>query len=100
MVQSLVALAAEDQPPELLAVDLATAAEKIDCSVRTLRGYIDREELRAFQIGRSWRVRVSELNAFMKKREQLARNKRPEPLRPRGSRGKFTRENTPLLGKG
>jgi excisionase family DNA binding protein len=51
--------------PSPLAVDIATAAKMLGCGERYLKHEIDLGALRAFRIGRTWRVRVAELNAYM-----------------------------------
>lgn len=52
-----------------LAVDLPEAARLLSVSVRTVRREIDRGHLRAVRIGRVWRVRLSELDAYLKRME-------------------------------
>ena len=49
-----------------LAVDLPEAAHMLGVCTETIRREINRGRLRAFKIGRVWRVRITELNAYMK----------------------------------
>ena len=51
------------------AVDLARVANMLSVSVKTIRREIDRGELRALRIGRAWRVRVTEIDAYLKRKE-------------------------------
>ena len=51
------------------AVDLAHVANMLSVSVKTIRREIDRGELRALRIGRAWRVRVTEIDAYLKRKE-------------------------------
>lgn len=51
------------------AVDLACVANMLSVSVKTVRREIDRGELRALRIGRAWRVRITEVNAYLKRKE-------------------------------
>jgi excisionase family DNA binding protein len=55
-----------------MAVDLHVAARLLNVSVKTVRREINRRKLRALQIGRIWRVRVSEIDAYLKRLEGLA----------------------------
>ena len=51
-----------------LAVDIPTAAGMLGVSDRLLKREIDSGALRAFRLGRRWRVRVEELNAYLGRR--------------------------------
>lgn len=55
-----------------MAVDLAKSAALLGVSVKTVRREIARGKLRALQIGRVWRVRVAELEAYLKRLEARA----------------------------
>jgi len=44
-----------------------TAAARLECHPETLRRIIRRGELTAVKVGRSWRVRESDLTAFLEK---------------------------------
>jgi len=55
-----------------LAVDLKNAASLVGVSVKTIRREINRGNLRALQIGRVWRVRVAEIEAYLKRLESSA----------------------------
>jgi len=48
-------------------VSLSRAAEKLDVCVRTVRREIDRGRLAAFRVGRSLRIRMSELRRYMER---------------------------------
>lgn len=55
-----------------LAVDMKQAASMLGVSVKTIRREINRGKLRALQVGRVWRVRVAEIEAYMKRAESSA----------------------------
>ena len=55
-----------------LAVDMKQAASMLGVSVKTIRREINRGKLRALQVGRVWRVRVAEIEAYMKRSESIA----------------------------
>lgn len=57
-------------PTTPLVVDLAGAAKMLGVSVKTVRGLIRRGELRALKIGRVWRVRIREIDDFLKRQER------------------------------
>jgi excisionase family DNA binding protein len=52
-----------------LAVDLPEAAHMLNVCVKTLRREICRGNLKALRIGRVWRVRLVELDAYLKRCE-------------------------------
>ena len=52
-----------------LAVDIPQAARLLNLGVRTIRREIDRGHLRAVRIGRVWRIRTSELHAYLRRLE-------------------------------
>ena len=58
----------EGQVP--IAVDLPQAAKMLGVSVRTVRREINRGHLRALRIGRVWRVRIGELDAYLRRLEK------------------------------
>ena len=82
-----------------LAVDIPTAAGMLGVSDRLLKREIDSGALRAFRLGRRWRVRVVELNAYLGRREK---GRQPHVIVPQRSEGgKFVHAVLPLLeGKG
>jgi excisionase family DNA binding protein len=47
---------------------ISTAAARLDCHPETLRRIIRRGELTAAKVGRDWRVRESDLTAFLQAR--------------------------------
>ncbi len=53
-----------------------TAAARLDCHPETLRRIIRRGELAAVKVGRDWRVRESDLNAFLDARTVPAKDVR------------------------
>jgi excisionase family DNA binding protein len=53
-----------------MAVDIKGAAQALSVSDDTVRREIDRGKLRAVRIGRVWRVRVAELEAYLKRCEE------------------------------
>lgn len=53
----------------ILAVDIPQCAEMIGVSDDTIRREIDRGRLRAVKIGRVWRIRISELEAYLRRSE-------------------------------
>jgi len=57
-----------------LAVNIREAAEMIGVSPQTVQREIDRGSLRALKVGRQWRVRLSELNAYLERQERKARH--------------------------
>ena len=84
------------QAAEPLAVDLRGAGGMLGCSAKQVRKNIETGALRAFRLGREWRVRVEELRSFMARAEKAPR--RLIVLPPRGERGQFARgADTPLL---
>jgi len=56
-----------------LAIDLKEAATVLAVSPQTIMREINRGNLRALKIGRQWRVRVSELDAYLERQERKAR---------------------------
>lgn len=73
----------------VLAVDITTAARMLSSSVKVVKKYIANGSLSAFPLGRTWTIRVEEIQRFMKKQEQLASNRRPHAPLPRGAGGRF-----------
>jgi excisionase family DNA binding protein len=65
---------AERAPSKRLAVDLREAGEMMGVCAETVKREIGRGRLRGMKIGRVWRVRVSEIEAYMERQErQVAR---------------------------
>lgn len=60
-----------------LAVDLPQAAKMLGVCTATMRREIDRGKLRAFKIGRVYRVRVAELHAYLKRLEGNCTGEKP-----------------------
>jgi excisionase family DNA binding protein len=56
-------------PVNVLAVDLNEAARMIGVCTATIRREVNRGRLRAVRVGRLYRVRVAELNAYLKRQE-------------------------------
>jgi len=56
----------------VLAVDIEEAARMIGVCDDTIRREIDRGKLRGVKIGRVWRIRVSELEAYLRRCENKA----------------------------
>jgi len=56
----------------VMAVDINQAAQMIGVSDDTIRREIDRGRLRAVKIGRVWRIRTSELEAYLRRCEARA----------------------------
>lgn len=57
------------QKPMPLAVDIVEAARLLGVCDDTIRKEVDRGELKASRVGRVWRIRVSELDAYLKRCE-------------------------------
>lgn len=57
-------------PATPLVVDLARAAQMLSVSIKAVMGLIRRGELRALKIGRVWRVRIREIEDFLKRQER------------------------------
>ena len=57
------------QRPQL-AVSLKEAAQMLGVHVKTVKREIDRGNLRALKIGKVWRVRVAEIEAYLKRKER------------------------------
>jgi excisionase family DNA binding protein len=55
-----------------LAVGIAEAARLVSVSDDTIRREIDRGRLRAAKIGKIWRIRVKELEEYLKRSENVA----------------------------
>lgn len=55
-----------------LAVDLKNAANLLGVSVKTVRREISRGKLRGLQIGKVWRVRIEEIESYLKRLEARA----------------------------
>ncbi len=51
-----------------------TAAARLDCHPETLRRIIRRGELAAVKVGRTWRVRETDLDAFLDKNTVQAKS--------------------------
>ena len=60
------------QDPARLAVDLHEAGRMMAVHHRTVLREIRRGKLRGLKIGRLWRVRVGEIEAYLKREEELA----------------------------
>jgi excisionase family DNA binding protein len=58
----------------ILAVDLPEAARMLSVCVKTLRREICRGTLKALRIGRVWRIRMTELEAYLKRCENSFSN--------------------------
>ena len=54
----------------VLAVDIIQAAKLIGVCDDTIRTLINRHQLRAARVGRVWRVRVSEIENFLRRCEK------------------------------
>lgn len=59
-------------PPDLIAVDARTVAQTLGVSVRTVRGLLAANEIRSFTVGRSRRVLVRDLRAYLDGRRGLS----------------------------
>lgn len=59
-------------PATPLVVDLARAAQMLSVSIKAVRSLIRRGELRALKIGRVWRVRIREIDDFLRRQERGA----------------------------
>ena len=46
-------------------------AEILDMNPETIKRYIHREELKAYKIGREWRIKVSDLEEFVFKESNI-----------------------------
>jgi DNA binding domain, excisionase family len=57
----------EDRDTEEGSVSLQGAARRLSACDRTVRREIARGRLRAFRVGRHWRIRVSELRQYMER---------------------------------
>ncbi|MBE7465581.1 MAG: helix-turn-helix domain-containing protein [Planctomycetes bacterium] len=55
---------------DALAVDAGEAARLLSTCRKTVLREIERGHIRAFRIGRQWRIRVIELEAYMQRAEQ------------------------------
>jgi excisionase family DNA binding protein len=55
-------------------LSINTAAARLDCHAETLRRIIRRGELTAVKVGRSWRVRETDLLAFLDARTVPAKS--------------------------
>ncbi len=53
-----------------LAVDLREAGAMMDVCAMTVKREIERGRLRGLKIGRVWRVRVAEIEAYMERQER------------------------------
>lgn len=56
--------------PKAIAVSIREAAEMVGVCAMTLKREIDRGHLRGFKIGRTWRIRVAELESYLKRSEE------------------------------
>ena len=56
--------------PKALAVTLAEAGELLGVNKKTVLREIHRGHLRGLKVGSMWRVRVAELEAYLKRREE------------------------------
>lgn len=87
------------QPADREAVDIAQAAEMLATTQSMIKREIRRGALRGFKLGRQWRVRVSELRAYMMRKEKQQSARQTIPSRAR--RGRWARGKTlPLLEGG
>ncbi|HLX63351.1 MAG TPA: helix-turn-helix domain-containing protein [Planctomycetota bacterium] len=66
-IQKFVEQAVQRPPP--MAVDIVEAARLLGVCDDTIRREVDRGELKASRVGRVWRIRVSELDAYLKRCE-------------------------------
>jgi excisionase family DNA binding protein len=55
-----------------IVVDLQEAATMLRCCQATIRREIGRGNIRAFRLGRVWRIRIAELQAYLKRLESAA----------------------------
>jgi len=53
-----------------LAVDIHEAGRILGVCARTIRREIDRDNLKAFKVGRVWRVRITAIGEYMARLEQ------------------------------
>lgn len=60
----------EDRKPKRLAVDLREAGAMLSVCGMTVKREIERGRLRGLKIGRVWRVKVSEIEAYLKRQER------------------------------
>ncbi len=58
-----------NSPVPILAVDIVDAAKLIGVSDDTIRREIDRGKLKGVKIGRVWRIRITELEAYLRRCE-------------------------------
>ena len=56
--------------PKAIAVSIREAAEMVGVCSMTLKREIDRGHLRGLKVGRMWRVRVAELESYLKRSEE------------------------------
>ena len=56
--------------PKALAVNMREAAEMVGVSFKTLVREIHRGHLRGLKIGSQWRVRIAELESYLKRNEE------------------------------
>ena len=59
---------------ERLAVDLREAGEMMGVCAMTVKREIQRGKLRGMKIGRVWRVRVAEIEAYLERQERAVRS--------------------------
>lgn len=82
--------------PAPLVVGLKEAAKMIGLCDKVTAKKFESGDIRAYQEGKAWRVRVAELNAYIKRREN-AHLKKPK-LPGRSGEGRFVAGGeTPLL---
>lgn len=60
------------QAVKKLAVDIREAGAMLGVSAQTVQREIDRGNLRALKIGKQWRIRITELNAYLERLEGKA----------------------------
>ncbi len=56
--------------PKAIAVSIREAAEMVGVSLKTLMREIHRGNLRGLKVGRMWRVRIVELESYLRKSEE------------------------------
>jgi excisionase family DNA binding protein len=72
-----------------IAVDIDQAARLLSSSSKVVRNYIRDGSLVAFKLGRSWTIRIAEIERFVKQQEKLAQLRQPGLNKPRDNSGRF-----------
>jgi excisionase family DNA binding protein len=70
-------------PETLLTIE--QVAEQLQVSTRTVRRIMKTDELKGFMIGKRWRFTQSEVNAYLKRQQEVANEdtaKRPAVKKP------------------